>query len=251
MTRAWELDFAMSKQLPLSLGLRAPPYLFANFVPGNNLVVHRTVLQLTQREGEHSVYLCGSAGTGKTHLLQAAALEVNRQGRLAVYLPLADLSDYPPDALDDLENADLVCLDDIHKIAGQPEWEKRIFSLFNLLRDKNGYLLVSGKDLPQRIGLQLNDLISRLSWGGVFALQPLEDEEKIQALQQHALSRGLNLPANAARYLLQYCPRDMKCLLQWLDRIDYAALAAKRRITLPLVRELFNRMAAAAEARKA
>ena len=54
---------------------------------------------------------------------------------------------------------------------------------------------------------------------------------------EHARSRGLALSHDVIAYLLNHMPRDMRTLVAILDALDGYALAAKRAITVPLVRE--------------
>lgn len=228
----------MTVQLPLSLALTAPPHTFANYVPGPNRTVLQAVQSVIRGQGPGFLYLSGPSGTGKTHLLQAACQEITDRGGSPAYLPLSELRQYSTEAVEDLDNMDLVCLDDIHGIAGQSHWEQAIFSLFNHLHELHVPLLISGERPPTV--LHLKDLASRLNWGGVFVLQPLLPAEQRLALQQHALDLGLDLPDTVLAHLLRHCAANMKLLIEWLEYLDQASLAAKRRLTLPFVRKLLN-----------
>ena len=57
--------------------------------------------------------------------------------------------------------------------------------------------------------LSLPDLVSRLSWGMVFQLQPLADEEKLSMLTMRANHRGIHLSEEVGKYILTHCPRHM------------------------------------------
>ena len=140
--------------------------------------------------------------------------------------------------LEGLERADLVCLDDVDALAGAQEWEQAVFALYNGLREHGGRLLAAGPVPPAALPLELEDLRTRLAWGLVYQLQPLDDEDKLRGLQQRARERGLELPDAVARYLLQRCRRDMASLLHCLDELDRASLAAQRRLTIPFVKEV-------------
>src|SRR4029078_5447301 len=86
----------------------------------------------------------------------------------------------------------------------------------------------------------LPDLLSRLSWGMVFKLSPLADDEKLTVLTRRANGRGIGLPEEVAKYLLTHCPRHMATLFAALDALDKASLAAKRRLTIPFVKEVLE-----------
>jgi DnaA family protein len=68
----------------------------------------------------------------------------------------------------------------------------------------------------------------------------LADDEQVQALQLRAAWRGLELPAEVARYLLQRTERSNRALFALLDRLDKAALTAQRKLTVPFVRAVLE-----------
>jgi DnaA family protein len=71
----------------------------------------------------------------------------------------------------------------------------------------------------------------------VFPLGRLTDEECLAALQGHAAARGLELRPEVGRYLLRHYSRSMHGLIQALDELDAAALAERRRLTIPFVKD--------------
>ena len=95
-------------------------------------------------------------------------------------------------------------------------------------------------DLPLR-----EDLRTRLGWGPVFALQPLTDDEVRGALQREAARRSLVLSDEVTGYLLTRCTRDLAHLMQLLDRLDAFALAQRRALTVPLLRQMLSEEAGA------
>ncbi|MGD9388125.1 MAG: DnaA regulatory inactivator Hda [Gammaproteobacteria bacterium] len=219
------------RQLPLPVRLRDFA-LFETFEPGPNGAVV-AVLAAPVQAGP-AVWVWGPAGSGKSHLLQAACAEHAR----AAYLPAADLRPGGPETLAGWEERELVCVDDVDLLLGERPWELALFGLFNALWERQACLVVSASSAPASAGFVLPDLASRLAWGGVFRLELLDDEGRIAALRRRARYRGLELPEDVARYLLRRLPRDMRALCGWLDRLDTASLAAGRRLTMPFVREV-------------
>lgn len=230
---------ARQAQLPLGLRLKDEAT-FANFYLGSNAETIAELKKSASGEGERMVYLCSSRGQGRSHLLQAACHQAHQQQRTSVYLPLANLQNYTPEVLSGLESLSLICIDDLQAIAGQLAWEEAIFHLYNRARDAGQCLIVAANDLPQLIGLQLPDLTSRLSWGIVYQLHALSDEEKIAALTMRAEHRGMTLSEETAKYILTHCPRHMGTLIAALDALDNASLAAQRRLTIPFVKEVLH-----------
>lgn len=230
----------MMLQLPLNIGL-SDAASFANFTPTGNEVAYGALQNLLTHQTSNScLYLWGATGTGKSHLLQASCHAVSQAQAVPAYLPLKQVFRNGIDLLEGLEHLDAVCIDDLGAIAGIRQWERALFELFNQLRDAQVPLIFSAHAPPQQLGLQLPDLVSRLTWGGVYALQSLNEAETVHALQKRAQDYGWTLPEEVARYLIKHCARDMPSLIAWLQRLDYASLAARHKITIPFVRQLLK-----------
>ena len=191
-------------------------------------------------EPEPFLYFYGPSGSGCSHLLQAACHQSARLGLRSAYFPMDEMVDYPPRMLEGFDALDLICLDNIEEIAGHRLWEEAIFNLFNELRERGKRLLVAGHCPPRQLPLQLPDLVSRLSWGLVFQVQPLDDQEKIMALRLRAHLRGLELSDDVARFILNRSPRNMQSLFHVLSSLDGASLRAKRRLSIPFVKEVMD-----------
>ena len=229
----------MNRQLPLGLQLRAAAR-FANFIAGPNRELLEQLQAVAAGSGEPFFLLWGSAGTGKTHLLHACCHHAGAAGHEVAYLSLRDVADLSPQLLEGWERYALVCLDDVDVIAGQSEWEEALFHLYNRIREQGGALIVSSAALPASVPFGLPDLASRLGWGLVYQLQPLNDEQRLEALQRRARQRGCDMPDETGRYLLRRLPRDMPALFDLLERLDEASLAAQRRLTVPFVKSVLG-----------
>ncbi|PYG98492.1 hypothetical protein CVV67_20580 [Arthrobacter stackebrandtii] len=126
-------------QLPLGVRLRDDAT-FINYYPGANAAALGYVERLCEADAgwtESLIYLWGKQGVGRSHLLQAATHRFQQRGEPAVYLPLAQLLDRGVEVLDYLAQYELVCIDDLHVIAGKADWEEAMFHLFNRLRDSD------------------------------------------------------------------------------------------------------------------
>jgi DnaA-homolog protein len=231
----------LSEQLLLGLNSPAPRHTFANYIASGNETVYHVLQDVIRCETESSIYLWGRRGTGKTHLLQAAVAYLSAQGKTPFYLPLVAWQQFSPEMLDGLETLDLVCLDDIQYIVGQPEWEQAVFHLFNQLRDMGTPLIISSNNAPNALGLGLSDLVSRFSWGGVYYLEPADDNRRREVLHSYAHELGLHLPENVFHLLLhETTEQDLKTLTQWIKRIDQASFAMKKKPNLAWVRHLLE-----------
>jgi DnaA family protein len=233
----------VSQQLALNLRLKDASS-FGNFLAGPNREameqLRTAVVQAATQANTKPAMIClwGAEGAGKTHLLQAACRLAQELGTAPVYIPLADVVTLDPSLLEGLEETPLVCLDDVERVAGRVEWEAALFSLVERRRSTGGMLVVGASAPPDRLGLKLPDLASRLAWGTIYAMQPLSDAQKLEAVQLRARHRGFEMPEDVASYILSRYPRDLPSLFDLLDRIDRASLTRQRRVTIPFLREL-------------
>ena len=225
-------------QLPLAL--RFPPeQRFSTYLQAPPGVLAR--LQAMAEAGAGDVqYLQGGHGSGKTHLLLAACAAAEVTGRRALYLSLGRVRGHARAALEGLEHADLVALDDLDAIGGEADDEVALFDLHNRLHDAGVGLLYAALSTPAALAIQLPDLRSRLAQCTLVPLRMLDDSGRATLLRQRAASRGLVFDETALNWLLTRCSRDLSDLSAMFDRIDRASLAAQRRITVPFLRQLFD-----------
>lgn len=228
----------LSPQVPL--GLSKDEATFANYYAGKNAQLLEQLKKIATPQGERIIYLYGLPGLGRSHLLQASCHFTHQQQIQSVYLPLSEMRSFSPDILAGLEACALVCMDDLQLISGMREWEEAVFHLFNRVYDNGGSMLFAANDIPQSLGLQLPDLSSRLSWGIVYELLPLSDQEKLVVFSMRANERGMHLPEEVGKYILTHYSRHMGALFAALDILDRATLAAQRRLTIPFVKDVLG-----------
>jgi DnaA family protein len=159
------------QQLVLDITPAAEPD-FDNYIPGPNAEALARVRGLAAGAlREAIVYLWGEPGSGRTHLLRAAA-RVNPQ---------------------------LIIADDVEAL--EPAAQQQLFAAINAARDGAAPVLAAGKVSPAGLALR-EDLRTRLAWGLVYQLRPLSDADKAEHLRAGAARRGLRLPDEVVGYLL-------------------------------------------------
>ena len=190
------------QQLPLGISQGAEPA-FDNFVAGRNAEALARVRALAAGTlGERIVYLWGEPGSGRSHLLHAAARA----------------------------NPGLVIADNVEALDAASQ--QALFVAIN----EGSAVLAAGAKPPAQLGLRA-DLTTRLAWGLVYQLVPLGDEDKARHLKSVAAERGLQLSDDIVGYLLTRLPRDMRSLQAVMEVLDRYSLMRKRALTLPLVKE--------------
>jgi DnaA family protein len=144
------------------------------------------------------------------------------------------------DALDALEQADLVALDGLDIVAGNRDDEIALFDAHNRAHDAGRRMLYAARAMPDALPLTLPDLRSRLSQCARIALEPLDDAGRADVLRLRAQRRGLQLDDAAIDWLLKRVDRDLVTLTVLLDRLDRESLAAQRRLTVPFLRQVLG-----------
>ena len=220
-------------QLALDLHLR-DDYRFDSYLTGCN---QQLVAAMTDLNRDIPLYVWGENGCGKTHLIHALLKQQVAQGQTVALLSLRDRHDLEPEICEGLERCRSICIDDVEMVTKAPQWQKAIFHLFNRARSSGTQLLVSAHCAPQYLDV-FPDLRSRFASCLIFEQHGLNDEDKIQALQKRAAMRGLKLADDVAKFLITRSQRDTHSLFGLLEKLDQYSLAAQRRLTVPLVKEV-------------
>ena len=194
-------------------------------------------------EGTHNerqVLIWGAEGTGKTHLLQAICHAAQSVKHRAMYVPLSQCLQYDVSFMEGLYALDILCIDDIHMLAGKSNWETALFNLINQMRENDSTLVLSSQLSPAENIFELADLNSRSVWGPVYKLPRINDDELDQVLSLHASKSGLVVPDEVNSYLLSRFKRELPKLVQALELLSQASLQQQRKITIPFVKSVLD-----------
>lgn len=222
----------MPRQLILDL-LPPPPPTLDNFIVGDN---EAAVDALRRWQPGRAIYLWGSPGSGRSHLLRALCVtppslyvDSNEAAAQLSQLASRDLIEMRLIAVDGVELLDA---------AGQAA----LFGLYNRWREEAAgpgafALVLAGDRAPMAMPLR-EDLRTRLGWDLVYRLQQLSDDDRAQALHSQAAERGLQLTSEVVNWVLTHYTRDMNHLSALIDALDRYSLEKHRAITLPLLKDL-------------
>lgn len=242
---------SLPRQIALDLGHTPKPTLDNFIATGNeNLIAVLKDIQRSWQQAQNNqtasnadskmIHLWGASGSGRTHLLSALHLQASELGINAYLLNHESSMDEWRACADVLiENNQapgLLCIDDIDHLSEFAQGA--LFRLHNLIREASHQYLIT-TSLAAASHLQIReDLKTRLVWGLVFQMHALSDSEKLQALEQAAAERGLQISSEVAPWLLKHFHRDMPSLMSLLEALDQYSLETKRAITLPLLKEM-------------
>ena len=206
----------MPQQLPLDLAYR-PALGTADFVVAD---ANRDAVAWIDRWPDwpaHALAIHGPKGCGKTHL---AHVWQAKSGAVALAAPPADGA--PP----------------LRVVLDEPrDWPETAFlHLYNALREAGGHLLIASEIPPARWEVALPDLASRLASIPAVALAAPDDELLISVMAKQFSDRGLEVNDDVLRYVASRIERSFAAAAEMVEKIDRAALAEQRRVTLALAR---------------
>ena len=178
-----------------------------NFVIGDNFEAISVIKKFTTDKNLQFFYLWGVQGSGKSHLSS-----VVKKNNILV--------------IEDIES-----MNDIEQIEA--------FSIFNNCKENGKKLFITGSNSPNNMGLR-SDLASRLSWGLVYQIKALTDNEKKLALLNHSKQKGMSSNVKVIEYCMKNLKRDLHYLIATLDALDSWSLKTKKPMTIPLLKKLLE-----------
>lgn len=213
---------------------------FNNYVVGANEEAVAALRATAQGRGDKLIFVWGAAGVGKSHLLQAVCASAQQRGAPAAYLALAR-----EDALASVEAAQVdagsvISLDELEAARGQPILQTALFCLYNRVLQEGAYLVCAASMPPPLLPIELPDLVSRLAHAVVYHLRALDETAAVAVLRDAARQRGIELTVDVERYLVTHVRRDVASLLAIFARLDHAALATQRRMTVPFIKQVLE-----------
>ena len=217
-------------QLPLDLphdpALSAGDFLVAPC----NAEAHAWLTHWPDWPGPASV-IYGPPGSGKTHL---AHLFAAVSGAAILAAPALGVLD-PPRLL---AAAPALVLDDCD---GGGLDETAAFHLINLAKETGRLLLLTGREAPSRWVVRLADLRSRLTAMPAMAIGAPDDAVLAAVLVKLFADRQLRVGEDVVSYLLGRMERSFAAARTLVARLDRAALAERRAVTVPLARAVLER----------
>ena len=216
--------------LPISLDSKM---LLDNFLGNKHLLEFITQLYVDKTSAE--IYVYGTSGLGKTHLLQGAVSRVLSNKKSAMYIDCHN--SLPGHVVESIEQLKWISIDNIDAI-NDNEYSL-FFDLYNRAKQARVSMLISGSGLPSELDI-MKDLKTRLGLAAIFQLQPLDDELIMSVLSNQMIDRNLNIDSKVYEYLFKYYSRDAKVLLTAIDDLDKASLQAKQSITIPFVKKTLH-----------
>ena len=225
-----------------------PDYTFENFVVGpSNRLGHASCIAVSQSLGQtyNPLFLYGSAGLGKTHLLHAVCHEVQHRLDGAV-IQLLSCEDFVNRFIRSIEQGnitgfhsqfrtvDALIIDDIQFLREREQSQEEFFHTFNALYNNGKQIILSADSPPNEIPSLEARLISRFNWGLVARIDPPSYETRIAIVQKKAHLRGLEINDEIAQYIARQVQANIRELEGALTTIYALATTLSESVTLEL-----------------
>lgn len=182
-----------------------PDYSFDRFIRGkNNHLAYAASIAAAEAPGKayNPLFIHGSVGLGKTHLLQAVGNFIVSSNRsmtmlyttseqFAIELINAIRTNSTPSFREKYRRIDLLLLDDVQFLEGKEATEEELFHTFNELYGNEKQIVLSSDRSPEKLSRLQDRLVSRFRWGLVADIQPPDLETRIAILREKADNRGL------------------------------------------------------------
>ncbi len=194
------------------------------------------------------LFLHGSVGVGKTHLLQALCyriLERNPDSRI-LYLSCETFVNHFISALEhgDLDsfrnkyrNVDVLVVDDIHLLANKERTQEEFFHTFNQLYNGQKQIVLSSDSPPKDIPTLQDRLVSRFKWGVVAEIEAPCFETRMAIVRRKSRERGEPFPDEVSQLIAEHVVDNVRELEGAVTRLLAFATMSQRPVTPTLARE--------------
>ncbi len=177
--------------------------------------------------------LYGPVASGKTHL---GAVWAERTS--AICLKAGDIQE--ENTADIARSHQNIIIEDADSLIGDLSGEKGLFHLYNIFKEEQKSFLLTLQEPPVRRSFSLPDLASRLRAAPSVAIRE-PDEQLISMLLVKLFSdRQIRVNADALNYILPRIDRSFEAVRDLVNQADQIAMAEKRKISIPLLRDLLN-----------
>jgi chromosomal replication initiator protein len=233
-----------------------PYYRFDNFVVGPcNRFAHAACVGVAEQPGKtyNPLFIHGSSGLGKTHLMQSlchSVLERTPTARI-LYLSCETFVNHFIAALengnlakfrDKYRNVHVLVVDDIHLLANKEKTQEEFFHTFNTLYNAGAQLVLSSDSPPVEIPTLQERLVSRFSWGLVTRLETPCYETRVAILKRKSRERGRELPDELARFLAEKIETNVRELEGAVNKLLGFAGLSGQELSLQLARQCLREL---------
>lgn len=233
----------------------APQNTFQNFVVGNsNQLAYAAAQAVAKNPGTiyNPLFIYGSAGLGKTHLMKAIGQEIEQTTeKRSLFVSAEKFTNELISAMtankmarfkDRYRRVDVLMLDDVQFMAGKVRTQEEFFHTFSALNDEGKQVILTSDRPPKAIATFEDRLVSRLSMGMIADLGPPELETRIAILRTKAKERGYNVSDEVLDYIAKSFQQNVRELEGALIRVVAHAELTNTELSKELAEKVLGSM---------
>ena len=228
-----------------------PKYKFDSFIMGtSNQFAHAAALAVAEAPSAsyNPLYLYGSSGLGKTHLLHAIGHELFRS-RPDLKICYTTCEEFTNQFINSIRynkselfreryrSVEVLLIDDIQFLSGKMQTQEEFFHTFNALFEQQKQIILSSDCAPSEIPKLESRLTSRFQWGLIADIQPPALETRIAILRKKAEVANVHLPDDVVLYVANKVKTNVRELEGALVKLEAYASLGKRKIDLTLAEQ--------------
>jgi chromosomal replication initiator protein len=238
-----------------------PKYSFDNFVTGgSNRFAHAAAFAVAEAPAEayNPLFIYGSSGLGKTHLLHAI-------GHYAMHLKprtkvrYVSSEEFTNDFINAIQNnktiefqnayrdVDILLVDDIQFLQGKDQTQEAFFHTFNTLHDHNKQVVITSDLRPKQLAGFEERMLSRFEWGLITDIQAPEFETRVAILRKKAANERISIPEEVVEYMASRISSNIRELEGTLIRVTAFANLNRQAIDMDLIQSVLKDSFAIAE----
>ncbi|MGN9812423.1 chromosomal replication initiator protein DnaA [Micromonospora sp. BQ11] len=231
-----------------------PKYMFETFVIGSsNRFAHAASVAVAESPAKayNPLFIYGSSGLGKTHLLHAIGHYATTLGnaRSVRYVSTEEFTnDFINSLRDDKISAfqrryrdvDILLIDDIQFLENRERTQEEFFHTFNTLHNANKQIVITSDRSPKQLATLEDRLRTRFEWGLLADIQPPDLETRIAILQKKAAQERLYAPPDVLEFIASRVSNSIRELEGALIRVTAFASLTRSTVELSLAEEVLR-----------
>ena len=229
-----------------SVNVLYPNYTFDNFVIGsNNRIAHAAAFGVAQNPAHKAnpLFIYGSSGLGKTHLLQAIGHYVikERPYLKVLFIPIEQfINEFVICLKNNTQESfkikyryvDILLLDDIQFIENKQETQNELFHTFNNLYEAKKQIVISS-DRPPRDMVNLTErLKTRFEWGMIIDIQSPDLETREAILKNKAEKLDFDMPDEVFLFIAKRIKSNIRSLEAAINKLQMLSSMKNESITI-------------------
>jgi chromosomal replication initiator protein len=228
-----------------------PDYTFANFVVGpSNRLANASCIAISRSPGTtyNPLFIYGSSGLGKTHLLHAVCHETQKFNS-KMEIQLLSCEEFVNKFISAIErgnvsgfqkqfrSVDMLVIDDVQFLREREQSQEEFFHTFNALYQHGKQIILSADCPPSDIPSLESRLISRFTWGLVTRIDTPSHDTRVAIVQKKAHLRGIEISEQVADYIAKKAQLNIRQIEGALTTIYALSTTTSCAITIELAKQ--------------